>query len=852
MKIFNKIFFFLSFLYFGRGNAQDVSINILNQPASLYVGSTSGQVTIDICNNDGGMKNAPLNKLRPLISLPSLLVGTTLVSISNVGWQVLSNNGSTMRFENTATIAAGECSQIVLGYTAMNPGGPLTITGTMGFNGPQTVGNLSENDNSTTLMTVIIDTDKDGFPDISDIDDDNDGILDTVEYQACGVGGSATCDSDNDGVPNHLDLDSDNDGINDVNEAGLADVDGNGNADGIIQPNGAISNPISAFWNLGDKDSDSKKDPYDPLNGITPDGTTPPIGVFPVPLNFVNQTTGEVVCTSNCDADKDGILTPVDVISNQWGDALDTDQDNIPDVTDLDDDNDGILDTFEDGQFSADTDEDGIPNRLDLDSDNDGINDVVETGGTDGNEDGIADGTPSVTGIPASAGTGSTPPDSDGDIRPNPYDLDADNDGINDIVESGNPLLVDLDGNGTVDGNDPDGDGILGMADGVPVIRGDINDSAPVDTDGNGKPNYKDLDSDADGLTDLAESGIPNPATLDANADGKIDSTVDPDGDGIISFVDGLPAIFGDANNPVLPDIDADGKPDYVDPIGTLSAKIILKVLLQGALLPTPSSGGLITTGIMRDDLRTAGVIPITEPYTGFANTRFVHVGGGGETTNTAVLAISGNDAIVDWVFVELHDANNPTSVIKTKSALVQRDGDVVEASDGITPVTFNGVVGQNYYVSVKHRNHLGAMTATAILMTTTGTTIDFTNMTAAQTWNNTVQYNGFEQVDVNLKMALWADNTTADNKVKYVGVANDQIPIFSQVLGYAGNTSQQYNYDFATPVYLSGDVNMDAKVKYRGPNNDPAFIFYNVITKYGTLNSASLYNYDLFLEQLP
>jgi hypothetical protein len=61
-------------------------------------------------------------------------------------------------------------------------------------------------------------------------------------------------------------------------------------------------------------------------------------------------------------------------------------------VTDLDDDNDGILDTVENAQLSADTDGDGTPNRIDLDSDNDGIRDVAETLGIDLNEDGMVDG----------------------------------------------------------------------------------------------------------------------------------------------------------------------------------------------------------------------------------------------------------------------------------------------------------------------------------------------------------------------------------------------------------------------------------------------------------------------------
>jgi len=47
----------------------------------------------------------------------------------------------------------------------------------------------------------------DGVPDDVDVDDDNDGILDTVEGEG---------DLDKDGIPNHLDLDSDGDGTTDT------------------------------------------------------------------------------------------------------------------------------------------------------------------------------------------------------------------------------------------------------------------------------------------------------------------------------------------------------------------------------------------------------------------------------------------------------------------------------------------------------------------------------------------------------------------------------------------------------------------------------------------------------------
>ena len=64
----------------------------------------------------------------------------------------------------------------------------------------------------------------------------------------------------------------------------------------------------------------------------------------------------------------------------------DCDLDGIIDRIDLDDDNDGILDTDE---LFEDADQDGIPNTLDLDSDSDGCFDVLEASYMDLDEDGI-------------------------------------------------------------------------------------------------------------------------------------------------------------------------------------------------------------------------------------------------------------------------------------------------------------------------------------------------------------------------------------------------------------------------------------------------------------------------------
>ena len=509
-----------------------------------------------------------------------------------------------------------------------------------------------------TITVCVPDTDGDNITDDTDLDDDNDGILDTVEQAACSPS-SLTCDSDGDGIINSLDLDSDNDGINDVIEAGGTDADKNGVADGTVSATG-----IPATANTGltapDTDGDGKKNPYDldsdndGINDLVEsgnalladangdgmvDGTdTDKDGILgaadgtpstwadandtaPVDTdgtggaNYIDtdadgdgltdlaesgitnpaalDANGDGKIDDATDTDGDGIPQGVDGAPTAFGDAnspalpdtdgdgkpdyidaADTDGDGVADATDLDDDNDGILDTVEQAACSpssltCDTDGDGIINSLDLDSDNDGINDVIEAGGTDADKNGVADGTVSATGIPATANTGLTAPDTDGDGKKNPYDLDSDNDGINDLVESGNALLADANGDGMVDGTDTDKDGILGAADGTPSTWADANDTAPVDTDGTGGANYIDTDADGDGLTDLAESGITNPAALDANGDGKIDDATDTDGDGIPQGVDGAPTAFGDANSPALPDTDGDGKPDYIDAADT-------------------------------------------------------------------------------------------------------------------------------------------------------------------------------------------------------------------------------------------------------------------------------------------
>lgn len=278
------------------------------------------------------------------------------------------------------------------------------------------------------------------------------------------------------------------------------------------------------------------------------------------------------------------------------------------------------------------------------------------------------------------------------------------------------------------------------------------------------------------------------------------------------------------------------------------NGQLSVKVLLQGALFNSP------TPGVMRDNLRAGNYMPLNDPYTGSGNPRFAHAGAGGaaSTTSGVLSANAGtDDAIVDWVFVELRNALDSTVVVETRAALVQRDGDVVSPADGSSPLVFPGTAGNSYFVAVKHRNHLGVMTATERTITLDGITVDFRTMSDADVYNfsSPFSYDGNEMVTVNGFKALWAGNANADKKVKYQGPTNDNATVLSQVLTFPGNTLGVFNYDLALG-YFFGDLNMDGKVKYQGTTN-PGFMFLNLITNF-VLNSLDLYNYDLFTEQIP
>ena len=210
---------------------------------------------------------------------------------------------------------------------------------------------------------------------------------------------------------------------------------------------------------------------------------------------------------------------------------------------DLDTDNDGIVDSFEDLDLDGDgdpstnptdTDGDGIADYLDIDSDNDGIPDNVEAqstadyiapSGQDANSNGLDDSY-EVTSL------GLFPIDTDGDDLPDYLDDDSDNDNVPDRIEG-----HDQDHDGIADvlfiGSDKDNDGLDDGYEGYTVIDVDVNDEMDdpfnnlPNTDGDNESDYRDTNDDDDALMTIDE---------DLNGDGDY-SNDDTDGDGTPDYL---------------------------------------------------------------------------------------------------------------------------------------------------------------------------------------------------------------------------------------------------------------------------------------------------------------------------
>jgi hypothetical protein len=270
----------------------------------------------------------------------------------------------------------------------------------------------------------------------------------------------------------------------------------------------------------------------------------------------------------------------------------------------------------------------------------------------------------------------------------------------------------------------------------------------------------------------------------------------------------------------------------YIYPAILLPAKVIL------------SGPYNITTNLMNDDLRLLNIVPNTEPFSSVPySTIFTHVnGGGGEIIGSNVLNISGNNAIVDWIFLELRSPMDSTIVVATKSALLQRDGDIVSPSDGISPIAFSNNIPGNYFIRIRHRNHLGVMSKNKIFLSSTTPVLDFTNnsidlYTKPSKLGNPSPFTGASRV-INGVRTLYSGNININLLItaqKLVTYNTQNISDRIELLNATGGVNTINGYSIF-------DADLNGYARYNGLNPDRFIIYSNC------LNSNS----SMIFEQIP
>lgn len=211
--------------------------------------------------------------------------------------------------------------------------------------------------------------------------------------------------------------------------------------------------------------------------------------------------------------------------------------------------------------------------------------------------------------------------------------------------------------------------------------------------------------------------------------------------------------------------------------VATPFVTVNVKVLLQG-----PYNG----SGAMTTSLNTLGLIPLSSE-TAYASATY------GYSVNNLITIP--NSGIVDWIFIELRDSATTakSTIIKKRAGFLLSNGMVVD-TDGVSMLNFPATAVGNYYIIIRHRNHIAVMSAAPVPLNSATLLYDFTT---AQ--SNAYGSNPMAALTGGVFGMISGDGN-ADGTVDYT---NDIIAQWSPFFGLNG--------------YYNGDYNLNGTVDYTG-----------------------------------
>ncbi len=202
------------------------------------------------------------------------------------------------------------------------------------------------------------------------------------------------------------------------------------------------------------------------------------------------------------------------------------------------------------------------------------------------------------------------------------------------------------------------------------------------------------------------------------------------------------------------------------------SVRVKAKAFLQGAYNPD--------TNAMRTEISEEDILPLTQPY----NIAPWNYNG----TETISNANAIPDNVVDWILLEVRDANNTDNVLAIKAGLLTSDGTVIDTQgseglemDNLTPT-------QDYVLIFRHRNHLDVMGSTTVALPNANP-YDFTQV-------DKVVGGALQLQHLNASLYALSAGDFDGNGIVLVGDIND----------YFGETG-------LINSYVSGDWSLDANV---------------------------------------